>query len=220
TSSNPSGIYATSTMLYLSASDATNGCEVWTSDGTTAGTVLLKDINTGAASGATLATTFLSDASGTIYFAATDGVAGLELWKTNGSAAGTMLAADINAGSGSSSPANMITSANILYFSANNSTTGTEPYKFGAVGAGVNEVYTDNGSLLIYPNPSSSTIHVMMSGNTAYDLSVFSAVGELIISKQKLSGLQEIDLSSQASGMYMVIVNSQNGSLVKKIVKN
>ncbi|MGZ3932344.1 MAG: T9SS type A sorting domain-containing protein [Bacteroidia bacterium] len=49
---------------------------------------------------------------------------------------------------------------------------------------------------------------------------MFSAVGELIISKQKLSGLQEIDLSSQASGMYMVIVNSQNGSLVKKIVKN
>ena len=39
------GTYA----LFFTADDGTNGRELWISDGTTAGTVMLKDINPGAA---------------------------------------------------------------------------------------------------------------------------------------------------------------------------
>ena len=40
----------------------------------------------------------------TLFFTADDGVNGNELWKSDGTEAGTVLVKDINPGSGSSSP--------------------------------------------------------------------------------------------------------------------
>jgi ELWxxDGT repeat protein len=43
----------------------------------------------------------------TAYFAADDGVNGIELWKSDGTAAGTTLVKDINPGSAASNPSNL-----------------------------------------------------------------------------------------------------------------
>ena len=40
----------------------------------------------------------------TLFFVATDGVSGAELWKSDGTEAGTVLVKDINPGSAGSSP--------------------------------------------------------------------------------------------------------------------
>src|ERR1700730_13913516 len=55
----------------------------------------------------------------TIYFSATDGpLRGVELWRSDGTAAGTRIVRDINLGSDSSSP-NYLTNVNgILFFTA------------------------------------------------------------------------------------------------------
>ena len=62
-----------------------------------------------------------------LYFGADDGVNGYELWRTNGTAAGTTLAQEINTGSGgldSSSPDLFTALGGYLYFRANDNGVG------------------------------------------------------------------------------------------------
>src|SRR5207244_3151648 len=72
-------------VLYFSATDAAHGDELWRSDGTAAGTYLLKDIRPGIGKSAPRSFTAVG---GALFFAANDGADGFELWKTDGSAAG------------------------------------------------------------------------------------------------------------------------------------
>src|SRR4051812_12663058 len=57
---------------------------------------LLKDINPGSGNSTP---TILTNVNGTMYFSASDGATGQELWKSDGTAAGTVLVKDISAGS-------------------------------------------------------------------------------------------------------------------------
>src|SRR5688572_28161919 len=80
---------------------------------------LLKDINT------TLSTSSstpqnMTVVGSTLYFVATDPFHGQELWKTDGTAAGTVMVKDIMVGTGSSSPQNLTDFGGTLYFQANN----------------------------------------------------------------------------------------------------
>ena len=62
---------------YFSACDSNHGCELWTSDGTEAGTRLLHDISPGAASSNPYELLVVGT---TLYFGADDGQHGFELW--------------------------------------------------------------------------------------------------------------------------------------------
>src|SRR6478752_6835130 len=63
--SNPSGLVAIGSTAYFTADDGVNGRELWKSNGSAAGTVLVKDINPGSA-GSDLAS--LTDLNGTLFF--------------------------------------------------------------------------------------------------------------------------------------------------------
>lgn len=78
----------------LAANDGTNGTELWKTDGTAAGTVLVKNINT-TAPGSSSSPSRFTEFNGATYFSADDSVNGIELWKSDGSAAGTQLLKDI-----------------------------------------------------------------------------------------------------------------------------
>src|SRR5262245_49431891 len=83
--------------LYFSADDGVHGEELWTSDGTADGTVLVKDINPGSAGSYPNRLTMVN---GVVYFSCNDGVHDFELWRSDGTETGTFLVKDINPGSG------------------------------------------------------------------------------------------------------------------------
>src|SRR5262245_62031164 len=98
---NPAGIFTgpmvnVNGTLFFAADDGVNGQELWKSDGTAAGTIMVKDIRPGANGSFPENLTAVGN---TLFFAADDGVNGTELWKSDGTAAGTILVKDINPGS-------------------------------------------------------------------------------------------------------------------------
>src|SRR5437868_4618465 len=71
-----------------------------------------------------------------VFFAANDGSSGVELWKSDGTDAGTVRVKDIRTGSSSSSPSNLMNVGGTLYFTANDGTSGVELWKTDGTDAG------------------------------------------------------------------------------------
>ncbi len=139
--------------LFFSANDGTNGVELWKSDGTAAGTVLVKNINSYSDSNPEN----LTNVNGTLFFTVKDGAAyGRELWKSDGTAAGTVLVKDIRAGTNDSDASHITNVNGTLFFSANDGTNGVELWKSDGTAAGtviVKDIYAgSNGG-----NPSELT---------------------------------------------------------------
>lgn len=110
--------------LYFTADDGnTSGREVWKTDGSLAGTVLLKDIYSGSKDANPLNLT----ASGSnLYFTADDGNKGRELWISQGTESSTKMVLDFNKTGGTSISALHGDGNGNLYFSANDATYGNE----------------------------------------------------------------------------------------------
>lgn len=126
-SSFPAFLTPMSGVLYFSADDGVRGNELWRSDGTAAGTFLVKDINPGSGDSSPSG---LVVANGVLFFAANNGVQGVELWKSDGTEAGTMLVKDVRSGSSSSTPGDLTAAVNgTLFFTADDGTFGIELWK-------------------------------------------------------------------------------------------
>ena len=97
--SNEYVMVAIGSTLYFAADDGSNGVELWKSDGTSSGTSLVKNINSGSSDSYPKRLTKLGS---TLIFFATDSSNGAELWKSDGTASGTSMIKDIVSGSGSS----------------------------------------------------------------------------------------------------------------------
>ena len=124
------------------ANDGYRGEEPFVTDGTAAGTTLLKDIDPGPADSTPhqgiQQTNYQTAvvANGRLFFDATDGVDGYELWTTEGTPGGTMLVKDINPGSASSNPTQMVAVGKIVFFVANDGTDGPQLWKSDGTSAG------------------------------------------------------------------------------------
>ncbi len=87
---------------YFVAYDAAHGYELWRSDVDSPSATRITDINPGERSALDPYSTQLFAFDNTLYFTADNGTLGSELWRSDGTAAGTQLVKDLNPGSGSS----------------------------------------------------------------------------------------------------------------------
>jgi ELWxxDGT repeat protein len=108
-----------SNMYFMGYDTSTNGKELWKSDGTAAGTHILKDIYPGKANSTPYS---LAVIGSRIYFQADDGVNGIEPWYTDGTTAGTQLLKNIASGSTGSKPFNFTEVGSYVYFNVLNGT--------------------------------------------------------------------------------------------------
>src|SRR5262249_18436363 len=135
--------------------DGSRGVELWKSDGTAKGTVLLKDINPGSGSpwpgGPTQPNSSypmnLTAFQGAVYFSAGDAAHGVELWKSDGTAKGTVLLKGIWGGASaplegvpalpnSGYPSSFTVFQGALYFAATDAQHGTELWVTDGTAAG------------------------------------------------------------------------------------
>ncbi len=121
----PSGMAAFKDRLFLGATTDGMGMdfELWRSDGTTSGTMRVRDIYPGPVPSQPEKLTVVKNR---LFFVADDGVHGRELWSTDGTTQGTQLHADILPGAMSSSPSEMTAVEEYLFFSAQTDEGGRE----------------------------------------------------------------------------------------------
>ncbi|HJQ97939.1 MAG TPA: ELWxxDGT repeat protein [Candidatus Polarisedimenticolaceae bacterium] len=149
----PQGFVDLDDLTLFFATTRTTGFELWRTDGTPAGTILVKDINPGVPSSVNgnafpvssdLVVARVGDVA---FFPASDGVHGIELWRSDGSEAGTFLLADIRPGFASGldpfflrRPLDFGVSGDLFYFLAADETHGLELWRTDGTVAGTRMV--------------------------------------------------------------------------------
>ncbi len=144
--------------IVFTADNGINGSEIWFSDASIAGTVMIKDINPGT-SGSNPTNYFPYNSK--LLFTAND-ANGIELWISDGSLAGTNLVKDINAGAASSAPTVFTTFGFNVLFKANTAAEGNELWITNGTGAGTSLVKD------IWPGIASSNIQQITNSALGY----------------------------------------------------
>lgn len=216
-SSNPGTATHQSGRAFFSANDGQHGVELWVTDGTFAGTFLVKDINPGLSNASPTSITPLG--LNHVVFAANNGANGTELWISDGTDAGTVMLKDIQPG-GSSSPTAFAPLTNdIVLFSANSGATDTGSELWRTDG-------TSSGTWLvrdIEPNGSSSPSRLIAFGGQVFFRAFCSSqggtelwvsdgthVGTMRVADINPAGDSNIDLLT-ASGSRLYFIATTNG---------
>ena len=168
--------------------------------------VLVKDINVGE-QGSSPANSI--NMNGTLFFTAYDVTNGTELWKSDGTAAGTTLVKDINSGDGSSNPTDLTYVNGTLFFSAIDGTTGRELWKSDGTAAGTTLVKNINSE-----TGSSPSVLTNVNGTLFFSADEGTNGTELWKSDGTAAGTTLLkDISSGTDGSSPSVLTNVNGTL-------
>lgn len=83
---------------------------------------------------------------------------------------------------------------------------------------GKQEVKNADACFLIYPNPTGGTLHIRTTNNEGAHLTVYSALGNPVLSKTLVGTNSEIDTSNWPPGVYTLTLNQKSKLITKKII--
>lgn len=136
--SDPFNLTAAGDRVFFRANDVTHGYELWASDGTPAGTRLLKDILPGSTSSHPEHFAALDNL---LLFAANKREYGpYVLWRSDGTPDGTVRVKDIQEGREGEGPWQTVTSGNHVFFIADDGINGVELWKSDGTASGTRMV--------------------------------------------------------------------------------
>lgn len=82
-----------------------------------------------------------------------------------------------------------------------------------------NELFLDNHTVAIYPNPVNNNLHIDLgNAEDIQSINLIDVTGRVVYSVENVSSTN-INMSEFSKGMYFVQVQSESGTLVKSIVK-
>lgn len=173
----PSPLFVAGGKLFFQAATAALGEELWTTDGTVAGTKLVKDLRPGAA-GAQLS--FLTDVGGRLLFIGHDGSHGRELWLSNGTATGTTLLKDINAAGVGSYASLPVQAGGKLFYVANDGEHGDELWVSDGTARGTRLLLDINPTFTTTFDVGTSPLGSWISNLTALGNVVYFTANDLV----------------------------------------
>jgi ELWxxDGT repeat protein len=129
--SDPGHMVEVTGIVYFAATEFETGRELWRTDGTEAGTWLVMDIAQREVREEASNPTNLWSGNNVLYFGANDGWSGNELWRTDGTEAGTWMVSDLNPGSEGSWPVGLGNPGGFALLVADNGREGRELWRVG-----------------------------------------------------------------------------------------
>jgi ELWxxDGT repeat protein len=143
------GLVATNTRVFFSADDGQHGHELWVSDGTPAGTKMVKDINsTGSSSGFGISKQ-MAVLGNKVIFEVSDPINGGKLWISDGTALGTTL---LVPRSRLRSLSSMVSMGGYVLFSGDDGTHGEETWISDGTAAGTKMLIDIHPTWASYPS--------------------------------------------------------------------
>src|SRR5262249_43282380 len=135
---NPSNLTVVGKTLYFGADDGPDGDQLWQSDGTSKGTVMVTTGND-VVHGFGIYPSDLTNVNGTLYFQGYDLTDGYQLFQANGTnggpSTGVTMVADINGGS-SSYPSDFTAAGGLVYFQAYDAKHGYQLWETNGTSSG------------------------------------------------------------------------------------
>lgn len=120
---NVTSVTAVGERIYFTAQSPEQGVEMWTSNGTSVGTHMVKDILPGVRSSVVQS---MMGMGGKVYFSGYDDEHGAELWASDGTEAGTALVKDLTGDVISGNPSPVAASADHLWFMGRGPDSGSQ----------------------------------------------------------------------------------------------
>jgi ELWxxDGT repeat protein len=162
----PEGLVSFSGQLYFAVNRADGRKGLWKSNGTAAGTVPVKEFPAGPGDAFSSSLRELTVAGSQLFFFVPTAEYGLELWKSDGTAAGTALVKDLTPGSADSSLSGLTAAGAGVYFFRSFSETETTPAR--------TELWKSNGT-------AAGTLRVKDLGPGSFTLQTRTTVGNILL---------------------------------------
>lgn len=209
-------------LLYYCAADTAHGVELWRTDGTAAGTVMVKDINPGKNFSSP---SLFTVCAGKLYFKCTpDNNIGEQLFVTDGTDTGTHMISPTATPKYNAlySTTHLMAYKDTLYLQAWYDNSGIELWsvKDTSTTTSIAQINVENG-LDVFPNPSAGkfTVKIKEDKFIAPAITVYNISGkEVYHMEQGNTAAIDIDMQGAAKGIYNLVIQDSIKVYTQKIM--